>query len=154
MKLLLLVASLTFTTAMFAQNPIQAKAGIKYGEKIVTKNPVMVSEIPAKMGAAKEWKGVVVGEVVSVCEKKGCWMKLKTTDGEMMVRFKNYGFFMPLNIVGKTIVAEGKAKLVETSVAELKHYAEDAGKTKEEIEKITASKKEISFEAKGVVVSK
>jgi hypothetical protein len=154
MKFLSIIIAVCVSAAAYAQNPIQAKPGQKYGEKIMVKDPIEVSQIAEKMGDAKEWKGTVVGEVVSVCEKKGCWMKLKTSDGEMMVRFKNYGFFMPLNIVGKTIIAEGKAKVVETSVAELKHYAEDAGKSKEEIEKITEAKKEITFEAKGVVVSK
>ncbi len=137
-----------------AQNPTPAKAGVKYGEKIKTQGAITVSDVSLKMGDSKEWKGIITGEVVQVCEKKGCWMKLKTADGEMMVRFKNYGFFMPLDIVGKTIVAEGKATMAETSVDELKHYAEDAKKSKEEIDAITSPKKEISFEAKGVVVIK
>jgi hypothetical protein len=147
-----------FTVGMLyaanAQNPTPAKAGVKYGAKISTKGAIAVDDIASKMTEAKEWKGIITGEVVQVCEKKGCWMKLKTADGDMIVRFKNYGFFMPLDIVGKTIVAEGKATLAETSVDELKHYAEDAKKSKEEIDAITNPKKETSFEAKGVVVIK
>lgn len=71
---------------------------------------------------------------------------------EIMVRFKDYGFFMPLNIVGKEVVLDGVAKATVTSVDMLKHYAEDAHKSKEEIEKITEPKNEIEFTAKGVVV--
>ena len=44
------------------------------------------------------------------------------------------------------------AQLKETSVKQLKHYAEDAGKSKEEIAKITEPKKEVIFVAKGVLV--
>ena len=40
----------------------------------------------------------------------------------------------------------------ETSVEQLKHYAEDANKTKEEIAAIKEPKKEIIVEAKGVLV--
>jgi hypothetical protein len=39
-----------------------------------------------------------------------------------------------------------------TSVAELKHYAEDAKKSKEEIDAIKEPKKEIRVMAKGIVV--
>jgi hypothetical protein len=38
------------------------------------------------------------------------------------------------------------------SVKQQKHYAEDAGKSKEEIEKIKEPKKETQFIAKGVLV--
>jgi hypothetical protein len=37
-----------------------------------------------------------------------------------------------------------------TTVEELKHFAEDDGKSKEEIEKITEPKIEMVFEASGV----
>ena len=59
---------------------------------------------------------------------------------------------MPLNIVGKDVVLQGEAKKTITSVEMLKHYAEDAGKSKEEIEKITEPKTEIEFIATGVLV--
>jgi hypothetical protein len=90
-----------------------------------------------------------------VCSKKGCWMKLDLTDGtETMVRFKDYGFFMPLDANNKEVIVSGKAFVKETSVKELQHYAEDAEKTKEEIALITESKVEFSFEADGVLMKK
>ncbi len=94
-------------------------------------------------------------KIKEVCSKKGCWMKLPLDDAtETMVRFKNYGFFMPLNSKDREVIIEGRAFVQETSVKELQHYAEDAGKTKEEIAKITAPKTEFSFEAKGVLMKK
>ena len=90
-----------------------------------------------------------------VCSKKGCWMKLDLTDGaQTMVRFKDYGFFMPLDSKDREVIVNGKAYVTETSVADLKHYAEDAGKTKEEIAKITMPKLEFAFEADGVLMKK
>ena len=91
--------------------------------------------------------------IKEVCSKKGCWMKLPLVDdAETMVRFKNYGFFVPLDSKGREVVLNGKAFIKETSVKELQHYAEDAGKTKEEIAKITTSKIEYTFEADGVLM--
>ena len=74
-------------------------------------------------------------------------------NGESMrVTFKDYGFFVPTNSQGFPIVMEGVATLSQTDVETLKHYAEDQGKSKEEVEAITAPKKEITFEATGVVI--
>jgi hypothetical protein len=80
-------------------------------------------------------------------------MKLPLSEEtETMVRFKDYGFFMPLDSKGREVVLNGKAFVQETSVEELQHYAEDAGKTKEEIAQITTPKIEYTFEADGVLM--
>jgi hypothetical protein len=74
-------------------------------------------------------------------------------DGEeMRVTFKDYGFFVPLDAAGKTVIMEGKAYYDTTSVDMLRHYAEDAGESPEEIEKITEPKLELAFEATGVLL--
>jgi hypothetical protein len=91
--------------------------------------------------------------VTDVCQAKGCWMKLKLKDGnETMVRFKDYGFFVPKDIAGKEVVVSGIAFVQEMSVADQKHYARDGGKTEAEIEKITTPKKTYGFEAVGVLL--
>ncbi|MBV7268472.1 DUF4920 domain-containing protein [Winogradskyella luteola] len=98
--------------------------------------------VPAKMKA----------KIVDVCSKKGCWMTLDMDgENEVMVKFKDYGFFMPLNAEGNVVV-NGKAFVTETSVDELRHYAEDAGKSEEEIAAITEPKFEYRFEADGVLL--
>ena len=80
-------------------------------------------------------------------------MKLQKTDGEhLMVKFKDYKFFMPKDIVGKDVVLEGQAVVKQVPVKQLKHYAKDAGKSEEDIEKIKESKREIQFIAAGVLV--
>ena len=68
------------------------------------------------------------------------------------VTFKDYGFFMPRNLVGKKIVASGVLSVETVTQADARHYAEDAGKPKSEIEKIVGDQQEISFEATGVRV--
>ena len=42
----------------------------------------------------------------------------------------------------------------KVSVADLKHYAEDAGKSEDEIAKITEPKIEYAFEANGVLIKR
>ncbi len=95
----------------------------------------------------------MIGKVDEVCQSKGCWMKINLENGEqVMVKFKDYGFFMPKDIAGKEVVLNGLAYVNEVPVEELRHYAEDAGKSAEEIAAITAPKKTFSFEANGVLL--
>ena len=49
---------------------------------------------------------------------------------------------------------EGKAYREVTSVDELKHYAEDEGKTPEEIAAIVEPVEELKFMASGVILKK
>ena len=140
-------------TAFAQPNKKQAAKGGTYGVITTAKDAIEVNALEEKLVTAEKYIGKVKGTVASVCEKKGCWMKLATTEGDgIMIRFKDYKFFMPLNIVGKDVVLQGEAKKTVTSVEMLKHYAEDAGKSKEEVEKITEAKTEIEFIATGVLV--
>jgi hypothetical protein len=94
-----------------------------------------------------------VGKVKEVCQAKGCWMKVELSNGnEAMVRFKDYGFFVPRDIAGKNVVVDGLAFVEEMSVEDQKHYAKDAGANEEELSKITTPKKTYGFEASGVLI--
>jgi hypothetical protein len=70
----------------------------------------------------------------------------------MFVKFKDYGFFMPKDIAGREVIMEGTAYREVVSVDELKHLAKDAGKSEEEIAKITEPKEELQFLAHGVIL--
>ncbi len=95
----------------------------------------------------------MIATVNKVCQAKGCWMTLNLGDEkEVMVKFKDYGFFMPKDIGGKEVIINGKAYVKEVSVDEQRHYAEDEGKTAEEIASITEPKRTYSFEADGVLL--
>jgi hypothetical protein len=153
MKKLIIAAFCFIALNATAQERISAIKGQTYGVKINKKGAIGLPKLQEKMKTSTEWNGKIKGVVTEVCEKKGCWMKMKSENGDdMMVRFKDYAFFMPMNMVGKTIVADGVATVEVTSVEDLQHYAQDGGKSAEEIAKITQPKKEIAFEAKGVRV--
>lgn len=131
-----------------------AKPGEWYGEKISAENAMPIADAVTKLSTgAEQVEGKVKAKIVEVCEKKGCWVKLDLGNGETAtVKMKDYGFFLPLAAKGKTVVIDGEVKMKTTSVAELRHYAEDAKKSKEEIEAIKEPKKEVRVMAKGIVV--
>jgi len=125
-----------------------------YGEEFDYAQPEMASTIFDKYQNMTPGDTVVTtfsSSVNSVCEKKGCWMRLKLNeDDESLVTFKDYGFFVPKDIQGQEAVVHGKLFVKETSVEDLKHFAKDAGKTEEEIAAITEPKLIYAFEADGV----
>jgi hypothetical protein len=141
-----------FGLVIQAQEPASAQKGVTYGLGTTVEGSIPVNELAKKLDQDK-FKGKITGKVVEVCQEKGCWMKLEQANGEkLMVKFKDYGFFMPKDIVGKEVVLEGEASIKEVSVKQLQHYAKDAGKSDEEISKIKHPKKETQFVAAGVLV--
>lgn len=99
------------------------------------------------------YNGKVIGEIKEVCQSKGCWMTMELPDGnKMRITFKDYGFFVPKRAVGYTAIIDGMASRTTTDVETLRHFAEDEGLPKEEVEKITAPKEEYTFEAEGVLI--
>ncbi len=149
---MLTLAVAAFTTVAFAQQAeLKGKifgTGVSADSKVVP-----AAKMEQAMGENKTADLQIQGEVADVCKKKGCWITLKMPDGKpMRVTFKDYAFFMPMDIVGKKVVLDGIAKKQTISVETLRHYAEDANKSAEEVAKITEPKKELAFEAKGVVI--
>ncbi len=95
----------------------------------------------------------IEGKIKSTCKMKGCWMELDVADKTIFVRFKNYGFFVPKEgAEGKTAILNGKLSIDTLSVAELRHYAQDAGKSKQEISSIENQEITMSFLAEGVII--
>ena len=127
-----------------------------YGEAIDTEQTIAINQLEAEMQGRDSSLVKLEGVIVETCEKKGCWMTAKLNDGsDMRITFKDYGFFVPKDgVEGKSFVAEGVAKKTVTDVATLKHFAEDAGKTEEEIAAITEPKEGITFVATGVAIEK
>jgi hypothetical protein len=141
------------TTETAAEETQSITASGKFGADINDSGVVTLAELVSELESKDEFQGKVVGEIKEVCSKKGCWMTIDLPNGETMrVTFKDYGFFVPLNSSGYPVIIEGIATKKVTDVETLRHYAEDAGKSKEEIEKITDSKNEYAFEAVGVII--
>ena len=148
--------SLLIVTAISAsaqdKEKVQASKGVGYGVVSADDKSIAPDEIKGKL-VNDQFEGQVKAKVTEVCKAEGCWIKVQRADGTtMMVRAKNHAFLMPENIVGKTVLIEGNATVKETTEEMRKHYAEDGGKSKEEIAKIKGSEKDVQFAAKGVKV--
>jgi hypothetical protein len=140
----------------FSVNDISNDNYKSLGDKVSSDHIYNRDAIAEKYENLKEGDTIAVAfssTVNAVCKVKGCWMKVALDgDKEAMVKFKDYGFFMPKDIENDTIIVQGKAFVGEMSVDEQRHFASDAGKTEEEIASITISKKTYSFVAEAVLI--
>lgn len=159
----IVVAVLTFIA--FQANaqkvkPVAANANdyALFGEKFAMNKVLTNKEMLKKYKTLKKGDSVAVkfrSNIKEVCKKKGCWMNMDLTGGEeSFVKFKDYGFFVPLNADNSEAVVNGVAFIEITSVAELKHYAKDVGKSQAEIDKITKPEITYKFMATGVYIRK
>jgi len=90
------------------------------------------------------------GKVSAVCAQKGCWMTLGDGQRPVRVTFKDYAFFVPKDIAGAAVVAEGVFSVKTIPEATAKHYAEETpGKKARDIK---GDQKELSLEASGVEI--
>ncbi|MGB5497693.1 MAG: DUF4920 domain-containing protein [Maribacter sp.] len=129
---------------------------VSFGDKILADGSISSREMMKMyndMAVADTLQTKFTAVVKEVCQAKGCWMKVALDGGaEAMVKFKDYGFFVPKDMAGKEVIINGDAFVEEMNVADQRHYAEDGGKSEAEIAKITAPKKTFGFEADGVLL--
>lgn len=165
MKKFVLVLSLAFSTIAFAQET-EKKSGPPAGNALVgdiyggtvsaqaEKSAISTARLDRKLKSSKKIEKVAVkGKVTEVCEKKGCWLTVETENNEkFFVKMKDYAFFVPMALKGKTVVMEGSAETKVISIDEQKHYAEDAKKPQSEIDQIKQPKEEVRFLANGIKV--
>lgn len=166
MKKFVLLLSLMLSTVAFAQGTEAKKVGPPEGKALVgdvygagvsakaEKSAITTKKLDQKLKKSAKVENVAVkGKVTKVCDKKGCWLTVETDNNEkFFVKMKDYAFFVPTALEGKTVVLEGNAERKVTSVDEQKHYAEDAKKPQSEIDAITKPEEEIRFMASGIKV--
>lgn len=125
-----------------------------FGAAVTEDGAIAATELFGMMEGYDTLQVKLKGGITSVCQNKGCWMNIDMgNEEEMMVRFTDYGFFVPMDAEGKQAVIEGIAFIDTVSVEMLRHYAEDGGEPEEVINAITEPEVEIAFTADGVLIS-
>lgn len=139
------------------KQPVKLQEGVTvYGEDFKVENAMTFDQVMDKLKTEESLETVMKVKVEKVCKMKGCWMTAVDPNGgeeEFFVKFKDYGFFVPIDFVDdgpKEVMIKGNAYVETTSVDELRHYAEDEGKSKEEIEEINEAEVQYKFMASGV----
>ncbi len=95
---------------------------------------------------------VVEGTITEVCQTKGCWMNIVEGGKTARVKFKDYAFFVPRNATGHRVVVKGWGEKTLMDVEWAKHVAEEAGKSRAEIDAITKPVELYEIEATAVYI--
>ena len=152
----LLMLIVAFSITGIAQSNSNLNLGHNIGAPISDPNPITFSTLLSEIEKQDTIHIQLRAKVEAVCQVKGCWMNLVPVDGSdnasVFVKFKDYAFFMPLDLAGQEVIVDGIAYKEITTVEELRHYAEDEGKSPEEIAQITSSAEELKFMADGVII--
>ena len=156
MKKILLASCLMLGLGFTVANAQSTTAPKVYGEAFEQAQLLSPGRLPILMKDHKELKAMAItGYVTEVCQKEGCWLKMATQKGsrdEIFVKMKDHAFLLPKDIAGKTAVVFGTVEKEEQSVAEQRHYLEDAGASQEEIDAIKGPKTTFVLMATGVKI--
>jgi hypothetical protein len=131
-----------------AQDKPESKTS--WGSKIVLKDALTLTEAIKNFKTIGNKEILVEGAVQKVCEEKGCWMGIGDGNLKVRVTFKNYGFFVPTDLVGKKAMIQGVLEHTTMSVADARHYAKDSGAGANEVAAITKPVEEFRLVASGV----
>jgi hypothetical protein len=138
-----------------------ANGALSIGEpmKLSAASAISVAEVlntPEKFSASPV---VIKGTVAEICESKGCWVTLKDPAApgkELFIKFTctpDGDRIVPMAAAGKKAWVEGKVMIKTITQDEARHYAEDAGKPKAEIEKIVGPQRQITVSAPSVKIA-
>lgn len=113
---------------------------------------ITVADLVSKMNQTKDPQTfTITAPLTAICQNAGCWVQVAKPDGNaLMVRFKNHFTIPPSTPSGTEAIIHGVAYWDTVSVKALRHFAEDAGKSKEEIELIKNPEFKLNFEGDGI----
>jgi len=140
-----------------APTPVTTDAETLYGEDFINVkilSPDQVGDIYSNLQPGDTVNVTFKAPVQAVCKEKGCWMQVDVGNTELvMVRFKDYGFFVPKDIENKDVTVHGRAFIAEIGVEEQRHLAADAGKNQKDIDAIVKPQRSMGFTADGVKIA-
>lgn len=140
-----------------APSPVITDAETLYGEdftNVKILSPDQVGDIYSNLQPGDTVNVTFKAPVQAVCKEKGCWMQVDVGNADpVMVRFKDYGFFVPKDIENRDVTVHGRAFIAEIGVDEQRHLAADAGKNQEAIDAIMKPERSMGFTADGVKIA-
>ena len=143
------LSSLLLISVLIGCASVKSEYGIV---KVDETASISVAELVSRMDKSKDPQTLTIKAPLSaVCQNAGCWVQVAKPDGKpLMVRFKNHFTIPPTTPLGTESYIHGVAYWDTVSVKMLRHYAEDAGKSPEEINKITQPEFKLNFEGDGI----
>ena len=140
--------------------PVSAKPVATYGGVLTLSDAdaITAGAVVAAPAQYADKKLRVTGTVTQVCPKKGCWLRVASADqaaaGDIFIKFTDppAGRLIPLEAVGHDVTVEGTVKVGQMSERAARHFKEDAGAPRAEIEKIVGPQKQVMLADPAVAI--
>ncbi len=124
--LLFILVSLSLSTHANNQDEV-------FGDGVDMDKLVAIETLLSSPDEFSEQTITVEGKVISVCDKKGCWMMITSGNKQLRIKVDDGDMVFPFNAKDKTAFATGKLEALTMSkdkaIAYLSHLAEDAGES-------------------------
>lgn len=147
LKLIVLILFFSIGTILAQTDEANLGAEITLAEK------TKISNILADPEAYLDLTVLVEGEILDVCPMMGCWMELKSDDGEGMikVKVKDGEIVFPVEAKGSTALVEGKVYKIElTQEKAIEHFQHVADEKGEEFDPTTITGPMTIYQIKGL----
>ena len=111
--------------------PVHADANAEvFGAPLDERLPLRrLTDLVANAGSELGVPVRVTVRVEKVCQKKGCFFVATDGDTTVRVSFRDYGFFVPTDIGGRTVTLAGELVQMTHTEAQAEHLSADAGTT-------------------------
>ena len=123
-----------------------------FGDDLGKSEEIPFDALLANPTAYRGKQVITSGVVRQNCQKKGCWMDVRPADDRgatsLTVRFKDYGFFVPLDSRGARVRMEGVTKVTTMTAEEVKHMEDEGAEVSGK--RADGSAEVIEFTASGV----
>jgi hypothetical protein len=105
--------------------------GEPYGEPLTLTTLTPISEIVATPEQYVDELVLVEGDIVDVCDDKGCWIEVMSGSDQIQVKVDDGVIFFPMSAKGKKALVEGTVErrdlTSEQAFAAAAHRAEEKG---------------------------
>jgi hypothetical protein len=130
MKLLHASALILLLAGCAAQtNPVLE--GEPYGEALTLTEVTPLADILASPQQYVDQRVLVEGDVVDVCDDRGCWIDIQTGESKIQVKVEDGVIVFPMSAKGKKALVEGVVErrdlTAEQAFAAAAHRAEEKG---------------------------
>ena len=97
-----------------------------FGARLPEEGPELaLAELLADAGRYLGREVKLTTQVAQVCQRKGCFFIAQDAEVTARVSFRDYGFFVPSDISGRTVTLAGKLQRKDVSADQADHYNED-----------------------------
>ena len=141
-------ALLALLTAALVLAPGPAEAGDDFGAALTLDQPTALADVLANPERYAKEPVLIHGRLTDVCQRKGCWTVIQDAGAQVRVRFKDYGFFLPVDSTGREAFVEGVAVVETLSEKQARHQESESRHGNPDA--VKGPRRQVGFTASGV----